>query len=92
MDKGNAMNGRVRHIRASLALLLLTSMAAGCATTPPWAPVTPEVIPAQECGGSGDGDMDGITDCNDMCRDTPRGDSVDAEGCSLPMEPKPYRG
>jgi OOP family OmpA-OmpF porin len=38
--------------------------------------------------------MDGITDCNDRCPNTLRGQAVDAEGCPLPevMEPKPFRG
>ena len=84
-----------RHIKASLGLLLFTSLAAGCTTTPPWAQTVPEPIPAQVCGGDGDTDMDGITDCNDMCPNTARGLAVGPDGCPLPvepLEPKPYRG
>ena len=87
------MTGLHRHIRASLALLLFTSLAAGCATTKPWAPVVAEEIPAQVCGGSGDTDGDGVTDCYDRCPDTIRGEQVDPDGCPLPHpEPKPFRG
>ena len=90
------MNGLNRHTKASLALVLLTGLAAGCgAHNYPYAQRVPEPIPAQVCSGSGDTDMDGITDCNDMCPETRRGDPVDANGCPLPepeMAPKPYRG
>ena len=95
MDKGIAMTGLNRHIKASLALMLLTGLAAGCAHNYPYAQVTPEVIPAQVCSGDGDNDGDGITNCNDLCADTPRGRAVGPDGCPLPeppMEPKPYRG
>jgi OOP family OmpA-OmpF porin len=89
MDKGKAMTGLDRHIKASFALLLITSLSSGCATGPaPWEhPV--ETIPAQVCSGNGDTDMDGITDCNDMCPDTPRNRSVDSSGCPLPEEMPP---
>ena len=88
------MTGLNRHIKASLALVLLTGLAAGCAHTYPYAQPVPEVIPAQVCGGNGDSDGDGITDCNDMCPNTVRGSVVDPDGCPVeqPMEPKPYRG
>ena len=94
MDKGRAMTGLNRHIRNSLGLLLLTGLATGCATTYPYAPRVAEEIPAQVCTGNGDTDMDGITDCNDRCPNTLRGQAIDAEGCPLPevMEPKPFRG
>jgi hypothetical protein len=93
MDKGRAMTGLNRHIRNSLGLLLLTGLATGCATTPPWAPVTAEEIPAQVCGGGGDTDGDGVTDCYDRCPDTMHGQPVDEDGCPLPEpEPKPFRG
>ena len=89
------MTGLQRHIRISLGLLLLTGLATGCATTPPWAPRTAEVIPAQVCSGGGDTDGDGVTDCYDRCPDTMRGQVVDPDGCPIPQpepEPKPYRG
>jgi hypothetical protein len=73
MDKGRAMTGLQRHIKASLALLLLTGLATGCAHHEPWAPRVAEEIPAQVCGGSGDTDGDGVTDCYDRCPDTLRG-------------------
>jgi hypothetical protein len=87
------MTGLNRHLKASLALTLLAGLAAttGCTA---WQPRVAEEIPAQVCTGDGDTDMDGITDCNDRCPNTLRGQAVDAEGCPLPevMEPKPYRG
>jgi len=89
------MIGLNRHITAGIGLVLLTGLVAGCATTPPWAPVTAEDIPAQVCTGNGDSDGDGITDCNDRCPTTMRGQAVDPDGCPLPpppMEPKPFRG
>lgn len=87
------MTGFARHLGTSLALVLLTGLAAGCATTPPWAERTPEVIPAQVCSGNGDSDGDGVTDCYDRCPNTLRGEKVDADGCPLPiLEPQPYRG
>ena len=87
------MTGIQRHIKASLALLLLTALATGCATTPPWAPRTAEVIPAQTCGGNVDSDGDGVGECDDRCPGTLRGEPVDSEGCPLPApEPKPFRG
>lgn len=95
MDKGNAMTGIERHIKASFGLLLLTGLVAGCATTKPWAPRVAEVIPAQTCGGNVDSDGDGVFECEDRCPGTMRGQAVDPEGCPLPepvMEPKPYRG
>jgi len=87
------MTGLNRHFKASLALTLLAGLAAttGCTA---WQPRVAEEIPAQVCTGNGDTDMDGITDCNDRCPNTLRGQTVDAEGCPLPevMEPKPFRG
>ena len=89
------MTGPNRHIKASLALVLLTGLAAGCAHNYPYAPVVAEEIPAQVCSGNGDTDGDGITDCNDRCPTTMRGRTVDPDGCPLPepeMAPQPYRG
>ena len=89
------MTGLNRHFKASLVLALLTGLATGCAYNYPYAQRVPEEIPAQVCTGNGDTDMDGITDCNDQCPNTLRGQAVDPEGCPLPepeMEPKPFRG
>ena len=89
------MTGLNRHLKASLALALLTGLAAGCAHNYPYAAVVAEEIPAQVCSGNGDTDGDGITDCNDRCPNTQRGRTVDPDGCPLPepaMAPQPYRG
>ena len=86
------MTGLNRHITAGIALALLFSgLSTGCTA---WQPRVAEEIPAQVCTGNGDTDMDGITDCNDRCPNTLRGEAVDPDGCPLPMpeEPKPYRG
>ena len=85
------MTGLNRHFQASLVLTLIAGLATGCTA---WQPRVPEEIPAQVCTGNGDTDMDGITDCNDQCPNTLRGQAVDPEGCPLPdeMEPKPFRG
>ena len=93
MDKGNAMTAGIeRHIKASLGLVLLTALVAGCAHHREQ-PVA-EIIPAQTCSNV-DSDGDGILECEDRCPGTPRGQAVDPEGCPLPepvMEPKPFRG
>ena len=47
------MTGLNRHIKASLALVLLSGLAAGCAHNYPYAPVVAEEIPAQVCSGNG---------------------------------------
>jgi len=89
------MIGLNRHIKAGLALALLTGLATGCATTYPYAPRVAEEIPAQVCSGDGDSDGDGITNCNDLCPNTVHGQPVGPDGCPLPEpepEPKPYRG
>jgi OOP family OmpA-OmpF porin len=91
MDKGKAMTGTARALQASLALVLLSGFAAGCATHT--AQRTPEVIPAQVCGGDIDSDGDGVRECQDRCPGTLRGEAVGADGCPLPiLEAKPYRG
>ena len=85
------MTGTARALQASLALVLISSFAAGCATHR--GQLTPEVIPAQVCGGDIDSDGAGVTECNDRCPGTLRGESVGPDGCPLPvLEPKPYRG
>jgi len=88
------MKGLNRQIKLGLAVTLLAGLATGCAYNYPYAQRIPEEIPAQVCSGNGDTDMDGITDCNDRCPQTLRGQPVDGEGCPLPedMPPKPYRG
>jgi hypothetical protein len=93
--KGKPMNGLNRHLKAGVALVLLSGLVAGCETTYPRAHVVPEDIPAQVCSGNGDSDGDTIIDCYDRCPNTGRGVAVDPDGCPLPpppMEPKPYRG
>jgi OOP family OmpA-OmpF porin len=95
MDKGTAMTGFERHLKASLGLVLLTGLIAGCAHNQAMG-LTPEAIPAQVCGGDADSDSDGITDCNDRCPNTGPNRTVDSDGCPLPepevLQPKPYRG
>ncbi|MEO8161159.1 MAG: hypothetical protein ABI588_07050 [Arenimonas sp.] len=89
------MTGIQRHIKTSLALVLLTGLLAGCSTTPPRNERVAEVIPAQTCGGNIDSDADGVMECVDRCPGTMHGQAVDPEGCPLPepvMEPKPFRG
>lgn len=84
-----------RYISAACGLVLLTSFATGCAHNYPYAPRVAEEIPAQVCSGNGDSDRDGITDCNDLCANSPPGRPVGPDGCTLPeppMEPKPFRG
>lgn len=82
-----------RYSKASLGLVLLTALLAGCAYNSNRQVPVPEVIPAQVCGGDADSDGDGVTNCNDRCPDTLRGEAVDPEGCPLPvLEPKPFRG
>ena len=92
MDKGKAMTGTARTLQASLALVLISGLVAGCQTTPR-APLTPEIIPPQVCGGDIDSDGDGITECLDRCPGTLRGEAVGPDGCPLPIiEQKTYRG
>ena len=83
-----------RYSKASLGLVLLTALVAGCAHTNDRRERVAEVIPAQVCGGDTmDSDRDGITECNDRCPGTLRGEAVDSYGCPLPvLAPKPFRG
>ena len=82
-----------RYSKASLGLVLLSALLAGCAYTNDRQVRVPEVIPAQVCGGDADSDGDGVTNCNDRCPGTLRGEAVDPDGCPLPvLEPKPFRG
>ena len=86
------MSAFERYSKAGLYLLLL-GVAAGCASTATRQVMVPEIIPAQTCGGNLDSDGDGVTNCYDRCPDTLRGESVDQDGCPLPvLEPKPFRG
>lgn len=83
----------VRYSKAGLCLLLLSGLVAGCAHTNARQPRVAEVIPAQVCGGSVDSDGDGVTECNDRCPGSLRGEAVDPDGCPLPvLAPKPFRG
>ena len=92
MDKGNAMTtGFERHLKASLGLILLTVLVAGCNTRPGRGPSNAEIIPAQTCSNV-DSDGDGVLECEDQCPGTLRGEAVDSVGCPLPAEPKPFRG
>ena len=79
---------------SSLALVLAGALATGCASSGHRVAPTPEIIPAQVCGGDADSDGDGVNECNDRCPGTLRGEAVDAQGCPLPIpvEPKPFRG
>lgn len=82
-----------RYSKASLGLVLLGALVAGCAYTNDRRDRVAEVIPAQVCGGDADSDGDGVTNCNDRCPQTLRGEAVDPEGCPLPvLAPKPFRG
>ncbi len=82
-----------RYSKASLGLVLLSALLAGCAYSNDRRERVSEVIPAQVCGGDADSDGDGVTNCNDRCPGTLRGEAVDLEGCPLPvLEPKPFRG
>jgi hypothetical protein len=79
---------------SSLAVVLVGALATGCSTGGQRVYPTPELIPAQVCGGDADSDGDGVNECNDRCPGTIRGERVDADGCPLPLppEPKPFRG
>jgi OOP family OmpA-OmpF porin len=93
MDKGIAMTRLERHIKAGLALILLTGLMAGCETTPPRGERIAEAIPVQTCGGNVDSDGDGVMECDDRCPGSIRGEVVGPDGCPVPvLEPKPFRG
>jgi hypothetical protein len=91
MDKGNAMNGSAIAFKTGLALVLVSGLFAGCATNRTERVV--ETIPAQVCGGHADSDGDGVSECEDRCPGTLRGERVGPDGCPEPvLVPKPYRG
>ncbi len=92
--KGNTMIAIQRLATTSLAIVLLGGLVSACSTTGHQTTMTPEAIPAQVCGGNADSDGDGVSDCDDRCPGTIRGEKVDPEGCPIPMpvEPKPFRG
>ena len=83
-----------RLVTTSLAIVLLGGLASACASTGHQGPMTPEVIPAQVCGGNADSDGDGVNECDDRCPGTLRGEAVGPDGCPLPdpVEPKAFRG
>ena len=82
-----------RYSRASLLMVMLGGLVAGCSNVGHRQIPVPEIIPAQSCSGGLDSDGDGVTNCYDRCPGTLRGERVDADGCPLPViEPKPFRG
>lgn len=74
-----------RYSKASLGLVLLGALVAGCANTNARQPRTPEVIPAQTCGGDADSDGDGVTNCNDRCPGSRAGQAIGPDGCPVPL-------
>ena len=87
------MTGIQRQLQTGLGLVLLTALVAGCQIGPRYTQPVPEVIPAQVCGGNADSDGDGVSECDDRCPGTLRGEKVDPDGCPLPMvEQKVYKG
>lgn len=82
-----------RLAKTGLALALIAGLAA-CAHSGNRDYPTPEVIPAQVCGGDADSDGDGVNECNDRCPGTIRGEAVDEFGCPLPPPETPpeFRG
>ena len=75
------MTAFARRSGASLFLVLLCALAAGCSTTSGVA----EIIPAQVCGGNADSDGDGVTDCNDRCPASQAGQTIGPDGCPVPL-------
>lgn len=74
-----------RFSKASLGLVLLGTLVAGCATSYPRAERVAELIPAQTCGGNLDSDGDGITNCNDRCPNSTAGQAIGPDGCPVPL-------
>jgi len=74
-----------RYSKASLCLLLLGGLTAGCTSAGYKPNVEPEAIPAQVCGGNADSDGDGVTDCNDRCPNSTAGQAIGPDGCPVPM-------
>lgn len=82
-----------RYSRASLLMVMLGGLLAGCSSVGHRQIPVPEIIPAQSCSGDLDSDGDGVTNCNDRCPGTLRGEVVDPDGCPRPvLEQKPFRG
>lgn len=79
------MTALASRSRASLFLVLLCALAAGCSTTSRNMGSAPEVIPAQVCGGNADSDGDGVTDCNDRCPASQAGQAIGPDGCPVPL-------
>jgi OOP family OmpA-OmpF porin len=79
------MTALASRSRASLFLVLLCALAAGCSTTSHSTGSVPELIPAQVCGGHADSDGDGVTDCNDRCPASQAGQTIGPDGCPVPL-------
>ena len=83
--KGNAMSTFERYSKASLCLVLLGGLVAGCSHTAARQPRVAELIPAQTCGGDLDSDGDGVTNCNDRCPGSQAGQAIGPDGCPVPL-------
>jgi OOP family OmpA-OmpF porin len=74
-----------RLATTSLAIVLLGGLVSACSSTAHRGPMTPEVIPAQVCGGNADSDGDGVNDCDDRCPGSLAGQAIGPDGCPVPM-------
>lgn len=80
------MTALQRYSNASLCLVLLCGLAAGCSTTSGSSQNrVAEVIPAQVCGGNADSDGDGVNDCYDRCPNSQAGQAIGPDGCPVPL-------
>lgn len=79
------MSASDRYSKASLCLVLLGGLIAGSPVAQASQDRTPEVIPAQVCGGNADSDGDGVTDCNDRCPGSLAGQAIGPDGCPVPL-------
>jgi OOP family OmpA-OmpF porin len=73
-----------RYSKASLCLVLLGGLVAGCTSGAPRGRA-PEAIPPQACSGGADSDGDGVTNCNDRCPGSLAGQAIGPDGCPVPM-------
>jgi len=74
-----------RTSKASLCLLMLGGLMAGCTSAGFRPERGEEAIPAQVCGGNVDSDGDRVTDCNDRCPNSQAGQAIGPDGCPVPM-------